>query len=597
MAKKRATQHSGRTNKQGQAYSSKHNDRSFDTEAENIISELTPNNITWHCYQSSYPNMTFEEAEQTFYAYKFGEVLEQSNEKYIRSGHKERVKTMDEWRTSKMHCPEEVIIQVGKLDDTIDADTFKLCVDDYIRKMHEYCGSAMQILDYAIHVDEAVPHAHIRRVWIADKDGVATTGQEQALKSIGVKLPNEAEAPGRKNNRKMTFDADMREAWLDIIEARGIEVDRVPVPNAPHNRTKSKLIRDENKRLFEENLQMSKDIDVKLQELSDTSQKLSEAHTELKEVQGVSQSLKAQQNVLERQIEGAERELAEVRGDYIKQSDIRGRAEEKDLFGKGKGYVKVPLDEYMQLQRFSLVSDDVLEADTRLKLELKEVEGIKSTLKAEKSKIGQIRASVEQEKAEVEDMKANAPQYKLDAEKYHRWWSEELSKKSVLEEKLNQVGQECDKALNDLEAERELTHTQARQIKEKDKELSLLKKVFAPFIRVIDKIKELLNLEEVLREPDGELSRKNREKSQLYKWNQAPKPYAEWSSLNNRWQYYWQGGNSDRKGCLRKAYMPLAKELQDEIGTVAMLDQSLIQEGNEAIRSYQQYHNLDRGGR
>lgn len=42
--------------------------------------------------------------------------LEQTNQNYIKSRHKERVVTMDEWRKKAMHAPEEQILQIGRME-------------------------------------------------------------------------------------------------------------------------------------------------------------------------------------------------------------------------------------------------------------------------------------------------------------------------------------------------------------------------------------------------------------------------------------------------------------------------------------------------
>lgn len=52
MSKNRTTLHNGRKNKQGQAYSPKHNDRKFDLDkAEHIDPERTKENVYWHYLQ------------------------------------------------------------------------------------------------------------------------------------------------------------------------------------------------------------------------------------------------------------------------------------------------------------------------------------------------------------------------------------------------------------------------------------------------------------------------------------------------------------------------------------------------------------------
>ena len=101
--------------------------------------------------------------------------------------------------------------------------------DEYRRK---YIGRHCKTLDVALHLDEpeGTPHIHERHVWmfVDEKDKIVKIGQEEALKHAGIELPFPDRPQSRTNNRKMTFDAVMREKWYDIVEAHGIEVDRRP---------------------------------------------------------------------------------------------------------------------------------------------------------------------------------------------------------------------------------------------------------------------------------------------------------------------------------------------------------------------------------
>lgn len=74
MSKNRTTLHNGRKNRQGQAYSPRHNDRKFDLDkAEHIEQERTKENIYWHYLQKENPDMDFSTAEKTFYKNHFEE--------------------------------------------------------------------------------------------------------------------------------------------------------------------------------------------------------------------------------------------------------------------------------------------------------------------------------------------------------------------------------------------------------------------------------------------------------------------------------------------------------------------------------------------
>ena len=281
----RATQHSSRTNAAGQVHGRKHNDRNFDVgKADNIDQSRTQDNIYWNLYNGNYTEsekdgkMSFSDAELRAYEELFGDQLRETNEKYVKNRHPERVKTMEDWMSQKTHAPEEVVLQVGRSDreyDTgnhPDAKVAVACLKEYLKELDSWNkkhGEPMEILTMALHMDEAVPHMQIRRTWVYEgDDGGLRQGQEKALERAGVPLPDPSKAPGKRNNRKMTFDSMMREKWLDICERHGLEMEREAVPDARHNMDKSDMIREkyanvmeETARLREETTQLRKDVD------------------------------------------------------------------------------------------------------------------------------------------------------------------------------------------------------------------------------------------------------------------------------------------------------------------------------------------------
>ena len=126
----RVTYHSGRSKKDRvYVYSTKHNDRNFDSESDHIVKEKTKDNITWNWCGDE---LTFEEGEQKFYEMVFSEQLNATNEGYIKSRHPDKVKTMKDWRESRLHAPEETIIQFGKMGHHPDAETSMACFKEFI---------------------------------------------------------------------------------------------------------------------------------------------------------------------------------------------------------------------------------------------------------------------------------------------------------------------------------------------------------------------------------------------------------------------------------------------------------------------------------
>lgn len=277
MSNMRTMTHNSRTNAAGKVHGRKHNDRNFDIEkADNIDAEKSKQNVYFNCYND--PSLTFEEVELRFYEEHFSKQLQATNDNYIKNRHPERCKTMAEWMKVRQNAPEETTFQIGKMEKHVDARILAECYDDYIaylNKWNEEHGYPFTVLDEALHVDEAVPHIQVRRVWhYKDENGDLRIGQEKALEAAGVELPDPSKEVGKKNHRKKTFDAMMREKWLDICEEHGVEVERVAVPNGKHNRDKEKMIQDKYEEMIQETAILRTERDEIVKELGNLEQRV-----------------------------------------------------------------------------------------------------------------------------------------------------------------------------------------------------------------------------------------------------------------------------------------------------------------------------------
>ena len=228
MSKNRTTLHNGRKNKQGQAYSPRHNDRKFDLDkAEHIEQERTKENIYWHYLQKENPDMDFSTAEKTFYKNHFEEALNIRNSSYIQHGNKKQVKTLEEYMQE--HCPEETIWMIGNAEDMIPAKI----LHNIWKEQKEWMKTTfpqVTVLDWALHVDEqGAPHIHERHVFIGhDKKGLEVVGQNKALAEMGISAPNPQKPTGRHNNAKMTYTAICRKHFQELCKLHGLDIEVQP---------------------------------------------------------------------------------------------------------------------------------------------------------------------------------------------------------------------------------------------------------------------------------------------------------------------------------------------------------------------------------
>ena len=231
----RATIHNGRTSTLG-AFTPKHNDRNFNiNHAEHINPERVKLNRYWNWTGKE---ITFEDAERAFYEKHIRQHLDAQNARYRAQRHAERVKSMDEYRRSPQTCPEEVILQIGKLGDTIPADMMARIIQEQIN-WEQQTFPGVRVLDVALHMDEqGAPHIHERRAWVyTDKDGNTAISQNKSLEQMGVELPNPDRPRGRFNNRKQTFSKRCREHLLQICREHGLEIEEIPQEKSKSGRT------------------------------------------------------------------------------------------------------------------------------------------------------------------------------------------------------------------------------------------------------------------------------------------------------------------------------------------------------------------------
>lgn len=251
----RATKHNGRYNKisgKKVAFSPLHNDRNFDlSKAKHIDPSKTQDNKIWYLdemYLDFERPKSIDDQEEQFYREHFINHLCRQNDKHIKARHKDRVRTMKDYRLNVKTCPEEEILQVGKYGkDSIPADKLEdILIDFVIWHGKQYPQSV--ILNAVLHVDEpnTADHVHMRRVWIAeDENGDEIVSQNKALEQMGIPLPDPSKPIGRYNNRKMTYTKDCRNKFVEIVQSYGYELELEPLEPSKTGLSHAEYIKQE----------------------------------------------------------------------------------------------------------------------------------------------------------------------------------------------------------------------------------------------------------------------------------------------------------------------------------------------------------------
>lgn len=342
----RATIHNGRTSHLG-AFTPRHNDRNFNiNHAEHIDPERVKDNRYWNW--TGNPDTTFEAAEQAFYEKYIRQHLDAQNSRYRAQRHAERAKTIDEYRRSPQTCPEEVILQIGKLGDTIPADMMARIIQEQIN-WEQQTFPGVRVLDVALHMDEqGAPHIHERRAWVyTDKQGNLAISQNKSLEQMGVELPNPDKPRGRFNNRKQTFSKRCREHLLQICKAHGLEIEEIPQEKSKNGRTledykageaEKKAADAERRRQFseraaesaEKQAESAKDTARSYEEHAEqVARQINDKYGELADAGLQKQAMQKQVEQLQERIDNLQEQLEYARADYKKAYNRCKRAERR----------------------------------------------------------------------------------------------------------------------------------------------------------------------------------------------------------------------------------------------------------------------------
>lgn len=181
-----------------------------------------------------YQGKTIREAEIKYYEDFLGGQIERVNQAAIKRRHLEDMTSAEKLYEAPKTRPEEIITQIGRIDDLGTETSLKRLTEDieaieieYLQ-WHQKKYPQIALLSYAIHLDEKIPHLHERRTYLYHKDGHWEIGQERALEEMGVELPNPNQPRSRYNNRKITYTKECREKLMEIVKEYGYQVIEQP---------------------------------------------------------------------------------------------------------------------------------------------------------------------------------------------------------------------------------------------------------------------------------------------------------------------------------------------------------------------------------
>lgn len=233
----KASYHNGRATAAGKVYNANHNTKKETRDGQKHIDhEKTDENKVWirDTKNLDSPKLILHEGsldaikyELDFYKKRYGAARDRKNEDYIKTGHKGDVRTMEQVYKNVKTAPFESIFQIGRVGESVDPKLLEEIFKEYSRWMHKEYGSNIDILDIALHVDEATPHIHARYVFFnRDKDGNLDVNQAGAFRELKIDRPDLSKKQSKYNNPQMTFTKVNRKQFYDICEEHGLHIDR-----------------------------------------------------------------------------------------------------------------------------------------------------------------------------------------------------------------------------------------------------------------------------------------------------------------------------------------------------------------------------------
>lgn len=234
----KATCRNGRTNSSGRVFNANHNTKEETRKQQDHIDhDLTEQNKIWvrdmndldgHKMIPYHGSLDAKEYEEKFYQERYGAAREKKNQRYEASRHREKIKTIHDIYTAPRTAPMESLLQIGRNTDQIDSDSLEKVTMEYADWLREKYGSNLDILDIALHVDEATPHIHARFVlYTRDKDGNRDVNQSGAFRDLKIERPDREHDTSRYNHPLITFSEQNRQQFYDICERHGYTIDRV----------------------------------------------------------------------------------------------------------------------------------------------------------------------------------------------------------------------------------------------------------------------------------------------------------------------------------------------------------------------------------
>lgn len=334
MAAMRMTLRSGRYNA-----SPKHNDRTFDLEkSDHIDISRIEDNVYWECAsgktQKGSPVVPFEKAELDYYK-RYQGAVDEMNQRALEQRHKDRLKTTKHYHDSKKTMPDEEVYYIGNRKGHAKWEDVWNIYAKY-NAWHKENFPQIKYLDIALHMDEATPHIHARKVWeYTNENGNLAVCQKTVLAELGFEREFPEKKETRNNNAKKPYSALCREKMIELCKEKGYELIEEPEKRPANEQNLTRLeyaVRNlekeleakskENQALSQENQKCRNEIEQLKSEKTALAEKIQQLYKQTLTLQDDVSKLESNKDFIEMKFRGFVAEMDYMMKNMHEMSDI-----------------------------------------------------------------------------------------------------------------------------------------------------------------------------------------------------------------------------------------------------------------------------------
>lgn len=399
----KGTVRNGRKSKSGEVYNANHNTlEATRKQQSHIDQERAGLNVyiqfnregSMYVIKGGQGGFDARKHEMKRYKELYGEGLEARNERYTKTRHTERCRTIKDLYQDPKSAPMETIFQVGnsrdKMDPKIRTNLLIKAWTETVQIMQQKYGKNMHFLDAALHRDEAVDHVHCRVAFIGhDRHGFAVPSQNSAMNEMGIERPDLSKPNTKYNNPTITFTDELRETFYQACERQGIQIDRNVIS---HSKRQVEILEYKCDQYRKENQELEQEKQEHIQAARAAKTREQESEQRAQEAQRALEQVREDKNALNEQITAlrASQAALEAKNEHL--SDYNTKLEERKVEAIQEGQAIVAENQQLKEANKQLVG-----TTQQLRQQVEQLQAEVDSLEIQLGNLQQSKAAAERE--------------------------------------------------------------------------------------------------------------------------------------------------------------------------------------------------------